>query len=241
MPDAGASPRVVDHPVSRDPGLAARAAQWLASSERVVVEPRAAATVMLVRDGAEGPEVFVQRRVATMAFAPSTVVFPGGGVDPVDHALPVSTPGLRQLAAAMGVTVEAAAPYAAAAVREVEEECGVRLTVGDLRGRGHWVTPEFEPRRFDTWILAAAMPPGQSATGTTTESDHSLWVRPRELLSRHAAGQVRMLPPTVVSVEQLARFSSAADFLADRPRIARVVPVLVRGADGIPVLRTELP
>ncbi len=241
MPDAGASPRVVDHPVSRDPGLAARAAQWLASSERVVVEPRAAATVMLVRDGAEGPEVFVQRRVATMAFAPSTVVFPGGGVDPVDHALPVSTPGLRQLAAAMGVTVEAAAPYAAAAVREVEEECGVRLTVGDLRGRGHWVTPEFEPRRFDTWILAAAMPPGQLATGTTTESDHSLWVRPRELLSRHAAGQVRMLPPTVVSVEQLARFSSAADFLADRPRIARVVPVLVRGADGIPVLRTELP
>ncbi len=223
------------------PGLAARAAQWLASSERVVVEPRAAATVMLVRDGAAGPEVFVQRRVPTMAFAPSTVVFPGGGVDPVDHALPVSTPGLRELAGAMGVTVEVAAPYAAAAVREVEEECGVRLSVGDLRGRGHWVTPEFEPRRYDTWILAAAMPHDQSATGTTTESDHSLWVRPRELLSRHAAGQVRMLPPTVVSVEQLAAFSSAAAFLADRPRIARVLPVLVRGADGIPVLRTELP
>ena len=241
MPDAGASPRVVDHPVSRDPGLATRAAQWLGSSERVVVEPRAAATVMLVRDGAAGPEVFVQRRVPTMAFAPSTVVFPGGGVDPVDHALPVSTPGLRELAGAMGVTAEVAAPYAAAAVREVEEECGVRLSVGDLRGRGHWVTPEFEPRRYDTWILAAAMPADQSATGTTTESDHSLWVRPRELLSRHAAGQVRMLPPTVVSVEQLAGFSSAADFLADRPRIARVLPVLVRGADGIPVLRTELP
>jgi 8-oxo-dGTP pyrophosphatase MutT (NUDIX family) len=241
--DAGGSRRVVDHPVSRDPGLGERAAAWLASAERVVVEPRAASTVMLVRDGAgsSGPEVYVQRRVATMAFAPSTVVFPGGGVDPADHALPVTTPGLAELATAMGVTPEVAAPYAAAAVREVEEECGVRLSVADLRGRAHWVTPEFEPRRYDTWILAAGMPAGQEATGTTTESDHSAWVRPRDLLARHAAGEVRMLPPTVVSLEQLAAFGSAAAFLADRPVVAKVVPVLVVGADGEPVLRTEMP
>ena len=160
---------------------------------------------MLVRDGASGPEVYVQRRVATMAFAPSTVVFPGGGVDPADAALPVSTPGLAELAAAMGVDGRRRRRrIAAAAVREVEEECGVRLSVADLRGRAHWVTPEFEPRRYDTWILAAGMPAGQEATGTTTESDHSAWVRPRDLLARHAAGEVRMLPPTVVSLEQLA-------------------------------------
>jgi 8-oxo-dGTP pyrophosphatase MutT (NUDIX family) len=176
-----------------------------------------------------------------MAFAPSTVVFPGGGVDPADHALPVSTPGLSELAAAMGVGAAAAAPYAAAAVREVEEECGVRISVADLRGRAHWVTPEFEPRRYDTWILAAGMPADQEATGTTTESDHSAWVRPRDLLDRHAAGEVRMLPPTVVSLEQLAGFGSAAAFLADRPIVAKVLPVLVVGADGTPVLRTELP
>ena len=197
--------------------------------------------MMLVRDAAAGPEVYVQRRVASMAFAPSTVVFPGGGVDPADHALPVSTAGLAELAAAMGVGAAAAAPYAAAAVREVEEECGVRLSVADLRGRAHWVTPEFEPRRYDTWILAAGMPADQEATGTTTESDHSAWVRPRDLLDRHAAGEVRMLPPTVVSLEQLAGFGSAATFLADRPIVAKVLPVLVVGADGTPVLRTELP
>jgi len=196
---------------------------------------------MLVRDGVSGPEVYVQRRVASMAFAPSTVVFPGGGVDPADHALPVSTPGLAELASAMGVGAAAAAPYAAAAVREVEEECGVRLSVADLRGRAQWVTPEFEPRRYDTWILAAGMPADQEATGTTTESDHSAWVRPRDLLDRHAAGEVRMLPPTVVSLEQLAGFGSAAAFLADRPIVAKVLPVLVVGADGTPVLRTELP
>jgi 8-oxo-dGTP pyrophosphatase MutT (NUDIX family) len=236
-----ASRVVVDHPTSRHPGLGARAAAWLASAERVVVEPRGASTVMLVRDGARGPEVYVQRRVATMAFAPSTVVFPGGGIDPADSALPVTTPGLAQLAAAMGTSVEVAAPHAAAAVREVEEECGVRLSVADLRGRAHWVTPEFEPRRYDTWILAAGMPADQEATGTTTESDHSAWVRPRDLLERHAAGEVRMLPPTVVSLEQLAEFDSAAAFLADLPVVAKVLPVLVAGPDGQPVLRTEMP
>jgi 8-oxo-dGTP pyrophosphatase MutT (NUDIX family) len=239
--DAGGSRRVVDHPISRDPGLGARAAEWLASPDRVVAEPRGASTVMLVRDGASAVEVYVQRRVATMAFAPSTVVFPGGGIDPADSALPVTTPGLAELAAAMGASVEVAAPYAAAAVREVEEECGVRLSVADLRGRAHWVTPEFEPRRYDTWILAAGMPQGQEARGTTSESDHSAWVRPVDLLARHAAGEVRMLPPTVVSLEELARFGSAADFLADRPRVAKVLPVLVVGADGQPVLRTEMP
>jgi 8-oxo-dGTP pyrophosphatase MutT (NUDIX family) len=232
---------VVEHPVASDPGLAARAEEWLGATDRVDGPLRTAATVMLVRDAPSGPEVYVQRRVPSMAFAPSTVVFPGGGVDAADHALDPATPGLAELAAAMGVAPEDAAPFAAAAVREVEEECGVRVRVADLRGRAHWVTPAFEPRRYDTWILAAAMPTGQVARGTTTESDHSAWVRPADLLARHAAGEVRMLPPTVVSLEQLARFHDAASFLADRPRVARVLPELVRREDGILVLRTELP
>ena len=232
---------MVHHPISADPGLGDRAREWLADPDRVVVAARPAATVMIVRDGTEGPEVFVQRRVATMAFAPSTVVFPGGGVDTGDHSLDPATPGLAELAEVMGVTAEAAAPFAAAALREVEEECGVRLAVGDLRGRGHWVTPEFEPRRYDTWILAAGMPPGQHARGTTTESDHSTWVRPDALLARHAAGEVRMLPPTVVSLEHLAAFPDAVSFLADRPRVARVLPELVRRDDGTLALRTEMP
>jgi 8-oxo-dGTP pyrophosphatase MutT (NUDIX family) len=230
----------VHHPISRDPDLASRAREWLSSPDRVVAPARPASTVMLVRDDRHGPEVYVQRRVATMAFAPSTIVFPGGGVDAADHALDPRTPGLAELAGAMGVSAEAAAPFAAAAVREVEEECGVRLSVSHLRGRGHWVTPEFEPRRYDTWILAAGMPQDQHARGTTTESDHSAWVRAADLLARHAAGEVRMLPPTVVSLEQLAAFDDAATFLADRPRVSRILPVLTTTDDGTLVLRTEL-
>ncbi len=224
-----------------DPDLLARAEEWLASGAREPSEPRLAATVMLVRDTASGPEVYVQRRVASMAFAPSRVVFPGGGVDPHDHGLDPGTPGLAELARVMGVAPETAVPYAAAAVREVEEECGVRLSVAELRGRGHWVTPAFEPRRYDTWILAAGLPPGQSARGTTSESDRSGWVLPSDLLDRFAAREVLMMPPTVWALEALAGFGSAADFLADRPRVARVVPELVRAEDGAVLLRTLLP
>jgi hypothetical protein len=50
-----------------------------------------------------------------------------------------------------------------------------------------------------------------------------------------------MLPPTVVSLEQLEGFADAASFLADRPRVARVLPELVRRDDGTIVLRTVLP
>ncbi len=158
----------------------------------------------------------------------------------VDHALEVRTPGLTELALAMACTAAQAAPLAAVAVREVEE-CAVRLTVADLRGRAHCVTPEFEPRRYDMWTLAAGMPADQHATGTTTESDHSAWVRPRELLARHAGREVRRLPPPVISLEQLAGFTAAGSLLAGHPRVARVVPELVLGADGIPILRTVLP
>lgn len=225
-----------------DPGLLDRARSWLAAGRPDTAEPRPAATVMLVRDaGAGGAEVYVQRRAATMAFAPSMVVFPGGRVDPADHSLDPATPGLADLAAHMGVDAVEAAPFAAAAVREVEEECGVRVPVSGLRGRGHWVTPAFEPRRYDTWILAAGMPEGQEASETSGESDGGGWVRPADILARAAAGEVRMMPPQVWALEALAGFGSAAAFLADRPRIARVVPVLEQDPDGTVVLRTHLP
>ncbi len=171
----------------------------------------------------------MQRRVATMAFAPSMVVFPGGRVDPADHSLDPSAPGLADLAAHFGTTAERAAPFAAAAVREVEEECGVRVEVAALRGRGHWVTPAFEPRRYDTWILAAGMPPGQEARETSGESDGGGWARAEVLLERAAAGRLRMMPPQEWALEALAGFADAAAFLADRPLIRRVVPVARAG------------
>ncbi|HMM95593.1 NUDIX domain-containing protein [Phycicoccus sp.] len=241
MPDAGPGPaRVLRRPV-RDEGLLERAEAWVGAGSPAGPEPRPAATVMLVRDTASGVEVYVQRRAATMAFAPSMVVFPGGRVDPADHSLDTSTPGLVDLAAHMGVAAAEAAPFAAAAVREVEEECGVRVEVAALRGRGHWVTPAFEPRRYDTWILAAGMPTGQEARETSGESDGGGWAGAEALLAMAAAGQVRMMPPQVWALQALGTFGTAAEFLADRPVIRRVTPVLEQDPDGTLVLVTELP
>lgn len=93
--------------------------------------PRPAATVLLVRD-APGLQVFLQRRVAGMAFAGGMTVFPGGGVDPhdvVDAAL-WSGPGPEWWGERFSADPVAAGRLVLAAVRETYEECGVLLAAG---------------------------------------------------------------------------------------------------------------
>ncbi len=228
-----------DFPPPRSASWEGLARTWLADPVPGPV-PRLAATVLLVRDGDGGPEVFVQRRVPTMEFAPSMHVFPGGGVDPADTDAPLAEPAVAELAAAMGWSAEAARPVVAAAVREVEEECRVRLDPATLRVRGHWVTPHFERRRYDTWIFAAALPEGQEAVGVTSEADEFRWVRPADLLEEQATGSALLLPPTLVSLEQLAGFDTAEAFLADAPVVTEILPALLETADGV-VIRAEIP
>ncbi|MGV9825204.1 NUDIX hydrolase [Gordonia sp. NPDC003429] len=90
---------------------------------------RDAATVVLVRDGVSGVEVFLQRRVQQMAFAGGMTVFPGGGVDVRDSdADPAWTgPDARWWAARFSTTPDLAQALVCAAVRETFEECGVLL------------------------------------------------------------------------------------------------------------------
>ncbi|CAN7206820.1 NUDIX hydrolase [Knoellia sp. LjRoot47] len=223
----------------RSDAWVANARAWLASPGEPL-EPRGAATVLVVRDTVDGPAVFVQRRVSTMAFAPSMYVFPGGGVDPEDARAELDAGAVSELADAMGVGPDEAVPLLSAAVREVEEECGLRLSVADLVPRAHWITPPFEKRRFDTWFFAAALPEGQLAEGTSTETDHDAWVLPRSLLTAYAEGRAVMLPPTVVMLEQLAEFGSAEEFLADRPVLTAVSPELVDLGDRL-VMRSDIP
>ena len=202
--------------------------------------PRGAATVLVVRDTPDGPSVFVQRRVSTMEFAPSMYVFPGGGVDAADAEADLEAGAVEALAARMDLSLPEAQPLVAAAIREVEEECGLRLSVADLVPRAHWVTPAFEKRRYDTWFFAAPMPENQEALGTTTETDHDAWVTPHRLLTAYAEGRAVMLPPTVVMLEQLATFESVAAFLMDRPALTVVSPELVDLGDRL-VMRSDIP
>jgi 8-oxo-dGTP pyrophosphatase MutT (NUDIX family) len=94
------------------------------------VPVRPAATVMLLRDGGAGIEVFMLQRTHSAAFARSQYVFPGGRVDDADHGddfEPVCD-GLDDAAASSRLGVEQGGlAWYVAAIRECFEEAGVLL------------------------------------------------------------------------------------------------------------------
>jgi 8-oxo-dGTP pyrophosphatase MutT (NUDIX family) len=96
---------------------------------RTPVEPRDAATVILMRPSADGPEVYYMRRQVSMDFAGGMCVFPGGGVDPRDFDTTVAWagPSPAEWAARLGCDEETARALVCAAVRETYEESGVLL------------------------------------------------------------------------------------------------------------------
>lgn len=94
-----------------------------------VPEAKDASTVMLVRDGADGLEVFLQRRAGAMEFAAGMTAFPGGRVDPVDAEVEIAWagPAPSWWGQRYGVSEGRAKALVCAAVRETFEECGVLL------------------------------------------------------------------------------------------------------------------
>ena len=105
-------------------------------------EPRDAATVVLLRPGSSGPEVYLLRRQTSMAFAGGMCVFPGGGVDPRDFDSELTGEGLvdrglwagpspADWAARLGCDEPKALALVCAAVRETFEESGVLLAGAD--------------------------------------------------------------------------------------------------------------
>jgi 8-oxo-dGTP pyrophosphatase MutT (NUDIX family) len=148
----------------------------------VDVPIRDAATVVLLRDGPEGPRVLMGQRGAGAAFMPSKFVFPGGAVDAVDAGIPLARPASDACRARLAAeTTTGADAVLAAATRELWEETGLLLGAPDARaaaleaprgwrgylGTGHLpdggalefvfraITPPGRPRRFDARFLLA--------------------------------------------------------------------------------------
>ena len=194
---------------------------------------QSAATVLLLRDTANGIEVLMTRRSMTASFAPGAYVFPGGGIDAADSAAH-SQSTRRATQSDLHLT------QAIAAIRESFEELGVLLathadgshaTTADIaaldrkapfaaqcKSRGltlagadvfvlaHWVTDRDLPRRFDVPFLVARMPEGQEPVADESEQFEPEWIRPADALARHAVGNFFIIFPTIRTLQRLQHY-----------------------------------
>lgn len=84
--------------------------------------PTSAATILLLRDGDAGLEVFMVRRHHEVEFAAGALVFPGGKAAPGDFG-----PGISDFADGVSGWSDGLRAVATAAIREAFEEAGVLI------------------------------------------------------------------------------------------------------------------
>lgn len=158
-----------------------------------------AATVILLRDAADGLEILMLRRNSKLNFAGGLWVFPGGRVDDADWA------GLASNDDCGAAKVCAA--------REAAEESALEIEAGDLIPFSHWTPPDNSPRRFLTWFFVTRAPVGEVAIDRGEIHDHR-WVTAAEGMRKVQSDEIQVLPPTFVTLAMLAEFSCVKDALA---------------------------
>lgn len=246
------------------PALAERVRRFAAGGTDPVV-PRPAATVLLLRDDpAAGLRVYLLRRMRSMAFAGGMYAFPGGAVEADD--VDFLGAAVRETFEEAGVLL--AGPSSDAIIEDVtgadweaDRQALVRkeLLFADFLDRrglvirrdllvrwAHWITPEFEERRYDTHFFVAALPAGQRTRDVSGEADRVCWLTPAEALAQLHRSEINMLPPTAVTLADLTAYPSVGSVLAaasarDVPTITPVaviegdeVRLILPGEDGYP-------
>jgi 8-oxo-dGTP pyrophosphatase MutT (NUDIX family) len=170
--------------------------------------PRQAATVILLRGGADALEVLLVKRTPHARFMGGVWVFPGGAVDASEG--------------------EGDAAHRVAAVRELEEEAGIVVADPEALVKfSRWITPAEIVMRFDTHFFLAALPYGQEATIDGDEIVAEGWFTPAGALAAHSKGEIALVFPTIKHLQQLSGFASA-DALLDYARGREVGPVQPR-------------
>ena len=157
--------------------------------------PRPAATVIVLRGGRERLEVLLVKRNPEARFMGGAWVFPGGAVDRGEG--------------------EGEQALRAAALRELQEESGIRLdSPRELIPFSRWITPPQVKIRFDTWFFLAPLPEGASPRVDGLEVVDARWYAPRDALAAGAAGELLLVFPTIKHLEQLSSFTSVDELLA---------------------------
>jgi 8-oxo-dGTP pyrophosphatase MutT (NUDIX family) len=183
--------------------------------------PRQAATVILLRGGADDLEVLLVRRTPQARFMGGVWVFPGGAVD-----------------AEEGDGDEA---HRAAAIRELREEAAITLEdPAALVKFSRWITPAEVQIRFDTHFFLAPLPSGQEPRIDGEECVDLGWFTPEAALAAYRAQQIALVFPTIKHLEQLSEFSSVEELLI-HARGREVLPVQPRVVLEGEVARILLP
>jgi 8-oxo-dGTP pyrophosphatase MutT (NUDIX family) len=215
------------------------------------VTPVEAATLILLRNGPAGPEVFCVERNRKSAFMGGAIVFPGGKLDAGDRNpswVQRSTPP-RTPQSPFGADESTLRALAVAACRETLEEAailpveggtlthqerldlrarlaggkdtlldflaarGLRLDLARLHPFARWITPVQEARRFDARFFVAEASGAEPGAHDAHETMSSFWARPNDVLSRFAAGELQLAPPTHRTLEMLQGAASPAKLL----------------------------
>lgn len=162
----------------------------------------AAATVLLLRDADVGLEVLTLRRNSKIAFG-GMWVFPGGRVDAEELDLDDELGSARR-----------------AAARETTEEAGLIVAEDQMVPWSHWQPPgagsmnqKGPIRRFSTWFFAARAPEGAVVIDDGEITEHA-WTTPTSAIERHAAGEIEIVPPTWITLTELAQHDNADAALA---------------------------
>ena len=176
-----------------------------------------AATVVLIRNSREGQlETLLLRRNAKLNFAGGNWVFPGGRVDDADYQgnSEDSAQHQREQQRANRSAGEYQAALTAAA-RETAEEASLSLNESDLVYFSHWVAPPLMKKRFSTWFFVAHIDASDNEVVVDGGEIHeSRWLAPADALQQVNEQQINLLPPTIVTLHELAGFSDCASALA---------------------------
>ena len=192
----------------------------LSAAPRAPAVLRPAATVVPVRDGDAGLETLMLLRGEDVGFLAGAWVFPGGRVDAADCKLTESD------------SSEAVARRAGA--RETAEESGLRVSTEAMAAFAHWTAPPESPKRYATWFfLAVPEDPAQPVAVDGTEIVEHRWLRPADALAAQARGDMKMLPPTFITLSQLGAWGdTAAALRAVRRRPVEYFAPKIASRDG---------
>ncbi|MDM3870160.1 NUDIX hydrolase [Porticoccus sp. W117] len=191
------------------------------------------ASLILLRDSADGLQVLVARRNPELRMAGNFWVFPGGALEEAD----VETAEKIDMA-------DELLPFRLNALRETQEEIAIDIESADsLVYFSHWIAPDQMAMRFDTRFFAVAMPTGQQPQVDGSELVEHRWITPRDLVAKAHSGEFLLMFPTMMNAHRLMAFGSVDEVLADAARqtVEPVKPVLsFRDGKGVAHVPAEV-